>query len=323
MSSGLDKWNSPAWPFQTKPDARYDLGLIAGGEGVALMPGAGTVYYVDGGSSGPTDNSNDGLTADTPKQTLTAAMALVTDGARDVIVVLNYGSNGRAAEPSWPIVIVKSQFTWIGTGQDTNKWPLITATGSNLSAFELQNAGDRVNFVNLNIGGTGTAAGILITAAAGAWGCEVVNCHFGYEGSVGTNGIRVDSGADAPYLNVRNSHFGAALTGDSILIAGNSTRGWIGRPGNGNTFKPASAQLAINVSGGAVLEGIVDNLIFMSADTEGIGITMSASSSGTMICGNISNDAGADKSSNNPYLDSGTANAWFGNMWADVFTDPA
>jgi hypothetical protein len=61
----------------------------------------------------------------------------------------------------------------------------------------------------------------------------------------------------------------------------------------------------------------------MSADTEGIGITMSASSAGTMVVGNKANDAGADISANNPYLDSGTANMWAANMHADVFKDPA
>jgi hypothetical protein len=221
-----------------------------------LKAGAGKMIFVNGGSDGATDNNRDGSTPRMAKQTMTAALALVTDGQEDYIFVINYGGNGRGAE-TFPVTINKGQLHIIGQGNDMSKWPLFTSGDTNEAAFNFGASGGRLTIENLNIGGNGTSAGILVESGIYPWGVEIINCHFGYEGSVGANGVRVDSGGDAPYLNIKDCHFGAALTGASVLIAGNATRGWIGRPNHGNTFKPAAAQIAISVTAGAVLEGIV------------------------------------------------------------------
>jgi hypothetical protein len=279
-----------------------------------FMPvGGGKMIFVNGGSDGPTDNAYAGLTPQTPKQTITAAIGVVTTGKEDVIFVLNYGSNGRAAE-TWPIAMAtKDQFSIIGQGRHSTKWPLITATGADKSAF-LFTTSDRVTLKNLNIGGTaaGAGAGILVQAGGTPWGLHVVNCQFGYEGSAGKYGISIESGGDAPYLTVEDCIFGNALTDSSILIAGNATRSWIGRMGRGNFFEPATNQICIEVTGGLTQCKIFDNyFVELSDAADGEAITLSGSSAACSVMGNKATSNDKNVPTNNAYIDgsSGT-NSW-------------
>lgn len=281
-------------------------------EGTGILvndQGVGNVFFVNGGSDGPTNNALSGEDQDNPKQTITAALALCVTGHNDYIIVLNYGSNGRAAE-TWPIAMNKDMVHVIGARSTVgSKWPTVTATGANKSAFLV--TGNRCEFANLEIGGTadGSGSGILIDAAgSGIWGCTVHECWFGVADGAGSYGIRVTAGTDAPYLTVYDNLFGAALLIDGILIAGNATRGHIGLPHHGNRFHHI-AGIAINVSGAAGLSGIYDNRFSMAADTAGDAITLGASTSGTHVDGNRADFSKAAVTTKY-YVDAGTGNDW-------------
>jgi hypothetical protein len=277
-----------------------------------FMPvGGGKMIFVNGGSDGPTDNNYGGRTPQTPKQTITAALALARDGYEDVIFVLNYGGNARASE-TWPIAVTIDQVSIIGQGRSSTKWPLVTATGANASAFNL--TGNRITIKNLNIGGTsgGTGSGILVESGAAPWGVHIEGCQFGYEGSAGTNGVEVESGGDAPYLTVTDCIFGSALTDSGILIAGNATRGWLGKPGHGNVFEPATNQIGIEITGGAVQVKIFDNyFIELSDAADGEAIALGGSSAQCAVMGNKATSNDANVPTNNAYIDSSSGtNSW-------------
>jgi hypothetical protein len=243
-------------------------------------PGMGNVFYVNGGSDGPSSNGGTGA-RDDPKQTLQAALALCVSGNDDYVMVLNYGSNGRSAE-SWPVTVTKDQVHIIGLRATRgSKWSVATSGDAGTNAFTV--TGQRCEFANLEIGGNTTGSGIQIGNAV--WGTTIHNCWFGYADGVGTHGVFVASGADAPYLTVYDNRFGQALTGDGIRIAGNATRGFLGDRHHGNIFRDI-AGIAINVSGSAQSLEILDNDFQLLADTIGDAITLSAGTSGCYIAGN-------------------------------------
>lgn len=271
-------------------------------------PGMGNVFYVNGGSDGPTTNGGDASRSQ-PKQTIQAALALCVSGNDDYVMILNYGSNGRAVE-SWPVTVTKDQVHIIGLRATRgSKWSVPTSGDTDTNAFTV--TGQRCEFANLEIGGDGTGSGIQI--GNGVWGTTIHDCWFGYADGVGTHGVFVASGADAPYLTVYDNRFGQALTGDGIRIAGNATRGFIGYRGHGNIFRDI-AGIAINVSGSAVGLEIIDNDFHMKADTVGDAITLSSGTSGIYIAGNQAAFTEAAKTTK--YYVDATTN---GNDWGDNY----
>lgn len=251
------------------------------GNAVIGDPGIGNLFYVNGGSDGPSDDGGGGLDKDNPLQTITAALALCESGNDDYIIVLNYGSNGRAAE-TWPIAVTKNQVHIMGVRATRgSKWSVVTSGDAGTNAFTV--SAHRCEFANLEIGGNTTGSGIQISNPY--WGTTIHDCWFGYADGVGTHGVFVASGADAPYLTVYDNRFGQALTGDGIRIAGNATRGFLGDRGHGNIFRDI-AGIAINVSGSAQSLEIIDNDFQMLNDTIGDAITLSSGTSGCYIAGN-------------------------------------
>ncbi len=279
----------------------------------------GRLFFVDGGSSGPTHNNNDGLSPNTPKQTLTAALALATSGADDVIYVLNYGSNGKAAEPSWPVTISKDMVHLLGVqSMENSKWPVIQPDDDN---HALDITGQRVEVATLEVGGGATKAAIHVGSAGGIWAAYLHDLWFGFTGdSAGQDGVYVAAGEDAPYLTVDNCLFGNSLTRYGVHIAGNATRGMIGTR-YGNTFRLVP-NIAIYAAGAVGLAAIRNNLIALPSDTAGYGITMSVNTSGTIVDGNRAGYQIAAMT-NNPFRDlSVTANHWVVNYQQGLTVAP-
>ncbi len=289
---------------------------LADGNTVFGDPGMGNMYYVNGGSDGPTNDDGGGLDKDHPLQTITAALALCVTGNDDYIIVLNYGSNGRGSE-TWPIAVTKDFVHIIGVRSDTaGKWPAVKPDES-ANAFTV--TGHRCEFANLEIGGYSAGSGIEVSNPY--WSTYIHDCWFGVTGATaGTHGVYVASGSDAPYLTVVDCEFGASLTGDGVRIAGNATRGHIGKPGRGNIFREV-AGIAINISGAAGLSGIFDNRFGLLALTVGDAITMGASTSNTMIDGNRVG-YGKTTSAVEFFVDGGTANNWGLNYVGDAVALP-
>ena len=276
----------------------------------------GKFVFVDGGSSGPTHNNNDGLSPYTPKQTLTAGLALLDDSSDDVLFVVNYGANGRTAEPAWPVTISKSIVHVVGLqSMDNSKWPAVKPDDDN-HAFDI--TGHRVELAQLEVGGGATKAAIHVGSAGGIWALCLHDLWFGITGdTAGQDGVFVETGEDAPFLEVFDCRFGNSLTRYGVYINGNATKGILGKPGHGNRFLKVP-NIAMNISGPAGLDEIVDNLFSLPSDTQGYAITMSALSSGALVSGNKASFKIAAMV-NNPFRDLSNANHWIDN-WRQGLT---
>lgn len=314
MAGASGNPKSPAW---------YSGGLAS-----ALGPGAGSVFYVNGGSDGPLDNNFDGLRPDEPKQTMAAAIALCTSNNNDYVVVLNYGSNGRGAEAAWPIVVDKTLMHIVGVGTVGQKWPVIrpAAPGvGDIAAPAFSVTADRVEIAGLELGGGDTAGCIHPTDAGGVWGLTIHDCFFGVTGDgTGQDGIRVPAGSAAPYLTVYGCRFGHYVTRDGIRFDANATRCMIGVPGQPNNYFHHLPGIAINVASAVTEPGIFGNRIAIPANTGGAGITLAAGVLDAWIMDNVANFGDTDMGAN-PFADGAGAGAndWANNMQGVSLTQPS
>ena len=128
----------------TKSSVAYEKGILEFLRdmlGLELCCDIGNIYYLDGGSTGPADNDEDGLTRATPKGSLTAALALCASGNNDVIIVLNYGSAGRGLETSFPVVVSKDMVHIVGMGNPGQKWcTMKVAAGLRVNSGSVSNS---------------------------------------------------------------------------------------------------------------------------------------------------------------------------------------
>lgn len=294
-------------------------GWYSGGLAAALPVGVGNIFYVNGGSDGPVVDTNDGLTPATPKQLLQSGIDLCTSGNNDVVIVLNYGGNARAIE-TWPVEVDVDMVHIIGVANPSQKWPVVSvlapAAGDTANPALLV-TGARVEIAGLELGGGDTAGCVHSGSIGGVWATWVHDCFFGITGDgVGQDGVRVPATFDAPYLTVTDCQFGPFLTRDGIRTDANATRSCFGLPGHGNIFKVLPG-IAINLAAAVTSPTVIDNVIFVAANTAGGAITLAATVSGAYIDGNRAN-FGDTAMGNNPYADgaAGGANHWILNYQA-------
>jgi len=276
----------------------------------------GKIFFVDGGSTGPIHDNNDGLSPYTPLRTFAAALAKTVDKRDDVVFVINYGANAQAVE-SFPITVNTEMVHIIGIQcMDNSKWPTISSHDAGTHAFDITKG--RVELANLEIGGNAAGAGVHVGSVAGIWSTCIHDVWFGVTGdTVGQYGVYVAATEDAPFLEVYDCRFGGFLTKHGIFINGNATRGILGKQGHGNKFLKVT-EIAMNISGPAGLDMIVDNLFSLPSDTLGYAITMSALSSGALVSGNKAGFKIAAMT-NNPFRDLSNANHWIDN-WRQGLT---
>ena len=302
-------------------------GWYSGGLATVLGPGAGNIFYVNGGSDGPVVDTGSGLTPDDPKQLIQSAIDLCEDNNNDYVIILNYGANGRAAE-TWPIVVDKVMCHIIGVGTVGQKWPVVRVNapaGGDTASPAFSVTADRVEIANLEIGGGDTAGGIHPTDAGGVWGLTVHDCFFGVTGdSTGQDGIRVPAASAAPYLTVYGCRFGHYLTRDGIRFDANATRCMIGVPGQPKNYFHGIIGIAINVVAAVTEPGIHDNVIAVPANTAGGAITLGAGVLDAWVFGNVANFGDTDMG-NNPFADGAGAGAnnWGNNMQGITLAQPS
>lgn len=278
--------------------------------GLNGIPGLGRVFYVNGGSDGPTHNGNSGKSPSQPKRTVEAAVDLCTANYNDIIYVLNYGSNARAVE-TFPIAMDTGMVHLIGVGHTASKWSTIYSHDTNTAAILV--SGHRTEIAGLELGGNGTASGVEFSS--GAWGTYVHDCWFGVTGdTAGTNGVYIAAGVDPPYTYIEECNFsGYALTGMGVRITGNCTNGFIVK----NVFDMCTAGIYLDGAVGGVR--ILDNTIAMDADTANHGIYLGASTSGCMICGNRVFVGEASPTGTRALVDAtSSSNHWGANIIGDA-----
>lgn len=309
----------------------YNQSLLRDLLGSALgIQDIGNIFYVDGGSTGPANDTGAGTSRSAPKKLFQSAYDLCASGNNDVVVVLNYGSAGRALE-AWPIELSKDMVHIVGVGNDAQQWAAVCPpTGTAQHAFEV--TGSRNTISNLCIAGGDGKAGIHVSTGAAPWGLLVRQCEFGVDNASATTqeGILIDNGGDAPYLTVLDNNFrgtagaGGGLTGDHIKIAGNATRGRIGKPGKGNFFQGiANGKIGILLSGGAVGVAIEGNRFALEEDTKGMAITSNGSAGSCWINDNRAGE-NDDAITQVPYLETSSGkNQWGLNYMSITATMPA
>lgn len=290
-----------------------------------LGPGASNIYYVNGGSDGPTDDLGAG-TRDAPKRTLQAGIDLTTAGQNDYVVVLNYGSNARAVE-AWPVEVNKDMIHIVGVGTVGQKWPVVSVQapgGADSANPALLITADRCRVANLELGGGDAAGCVHLGTGGGTWGTVLHDCFFGVTGDgVGQDGIRILASA-APYTTVYGCRFGLFLTRDGVRFDGNATRCMIGIPGLPRNYFHHLPGIAINVVAAATQPGIFENRIAIPANTGGAGITLGVGVLDAWVFDNHANFGDTDMG-NNPFADGAGAGAndWGGNMQGITLTQPS
>ena len=279
--------------YNSKSPAWYSGGLDHG----ALQVGAnkGQVWYVNGASwNTPVgDDGNDGLSPLTPFQSITHAVSVCNDDQPDTIVVLDHW---QPADEIWPIVVDVGQVTIIGyAGGSYNRWIAIQ-TDENTACFSLQ--ADAVRIVDFYM-----VAGVAhpcVEFSGGKARCGIFGCTF----AGGTHGVEWGLNEAGFGTEIADCIFLTPLTAGGIEIV--SAAYTMIR--NNVFIRPAG--ICISIAGAANRSMILDNRMAIDSDVIGRGITLAAGPTEVVVDGNSA--FWGETVNNNPYLDSGVANA---NSW--------
>ena len=287
------------------------VGLIAPAGIVGGFNTPGTVYFTDIFNG---LNTNNGLTPDTPFQTITYALTQCTADNDDYIIVMD------AWNEATPIAVNITRVHILGLSNNPiTPYPTLTATGDT-SIMTITSTCNFVEIAGLSFGGGATMAGIH-DAAGTCMAANIHHCTFGHSfaGNTPLHGIWV--AANATGISIQYNFFygagntvggtitadGINWTGAGVSLGGIIAHNWLlGCPG-----------IALNMAARFIGGVIQENMIALDADTAGAGITMGATATGNLIVKNVATFGEA--AANNPYLDNGAANAnhWAGNMGPD------
>ena len=274
------------------------------------FPADGNFYFVDGVSG---SNSSGGLTPDTPKLTLTAAITLATSQNEDYIFLLAYH---QASGETWPIVVAKRSMHIVGVTSALEDKPHINPTGET-AALNLNGAtygSSRVQIANLGFCAGSTSGCIEINETC--FGVKIFDCSFGHSYTGAQDGILVNAPYDAVELHVKGCVFGKMLTRDGIRVVINATRCLI----ENNRFdEPATEGIYLGVSAGIANPFVLNNYFNMKTDEAGEAIRIGAGDGG-LISGNHMSAAKTDPT--HGLIDGGSC-SWGVNWYGVTATLPA
>ena len=295
------------------------VGLIAPAGIVGGFNTPGTVYFKDIFNG---LNTNDGLTPDTPFQTIAYALTQCTDDNDDYIIVMD------AWNEATPILVDCTRVHIIGLSASPERpYPVFTDTGGT-PIFQIAAAGNNSEIAYLDLGGG--AADASIECLNTSMGVTIHHCTFGFgwAGDTALYGIEINTNATAIYIgyNVFKGSGGSVagtITADGIRWAGGASS--LGGVIENNRFLGLPG-IAVNLLTQAIGMSVKDNVIACDADTQGSAITVAGACAGCLITGNkamFGQTAGG--MANNPFLDSTVAgtNHWSSNMKGAAFIDPA
>lgn len=157
--------------------------VIPGGAAIGFGEGyvGNQKFYVNTDSATyPGNDSNDGLSYNTPLLTIKAALAKCVDGRNDVIYIINYW---QASGEDWPIVINKKLVHIVGVAQPNLPYPSIHPP-SDTACFTIHENGSYSEIAYLTIGGGNSFAGISLGPASSPntkpEGVYIHDCTFGH-----------------------------------------------------------------------------------------------------------------------------------------------
>jgi len=310
------------------------LEVQVGSEVVAYFPGRGgeftpqgSAFYVDG-----TNGSNDynGLSPQTPKETINAALALCTTDKNDYIFVLRSGDQdeGGAVTSS---AIRRIHLIGVGNPQTDIAGVVIPADSAGVDAISCANgAFGYSEIAGLSLGGGATGCGgIGLHQTIGLW---VHHCAFGHRfvGDTPAYGIWSAAAANAENCLVEDCFFYGDANNGKGTIAGNGINLISATPPwnfviRNNIFMGLST-IAVRVT---LLGGMILDNTFMVPDAvngEAISIDVGQGSSlGCIISGNRAANGMLNAGYEfNPYRDltANTANAWSMNYRGNSVIEP-
>lgn len=281
----------------------------------------GTTFWVGGTNALST---NDGLTWLKPLTTVTAALALCTDGNNDVIRILDYW---RPSGETWPIQIDKERVHIIGSTQANLPAPTFHPS-TDKAAFAINKSGSYGSIENLTIGGGSGSAGIRLGGVTGVntkpEGFLIKNCLFG-QTWFGTPDHGIES---VEYGSIGCRIEKCTFLGDLKNVGGRLAENAIEFTTTAATnenlqivdcnFLGTAIGINLAKGPGAIITG---NRFLCEDSADGEAITLGASVVGCMIDDNRAME-GADTMSNNPFKDLGT-NHWGLNYRQGVSIMPA
>ena len=269
----------------------------------------GRVFYVHCWDGADTNN---GISPNTPFQTIGAALTLVGDKRNDYIICLETWQQ----EASWPIELGAAH-DYVHILGYTNPASLPVAYMSpddDNCTFNLSGV-TTVEIAGFNLGGGNSHGCIELGSSQRCW---IHHCWFGNADQIGDtplHGIFGPTG-NTGYLCVEDCVF----LGDNNTVGGGLTANGFHQIGGGawmtirrNRFMGCTIGY-YSLNGGISM--IYDNL-FVCPDVQGAAITLGANalSTGNMVTGNVAMEGAETAMAANPFLDNnvGDINHWANN----------
>ena len=270
--------------------------------GMPDILGAGEVYWVDGIGG---DDSQDGLTAETPLLKIDTALGLCTADNNDYIFVLDCYQ-----QDTFPIAVDKTRVHIIGIANPYGQYPVMLPTGDT-AIFTVGSSGIYSEISGFNLSGGAAHGCIELTGAVGLW---IHQCMFGGANAGGTpqDGILLVTGSTTSEALIEHNYFlgsgnaSGKLTRDGIQAL--STNPMTHAVIRNNVFQGCPS-IGVNLGGNAQSAMILDNKFALDANTAGAAITLGAGSAGCFIDGNHAN-FGKTAMAANPYVDGSAVNTW-------------
>ena len=260
----------------------------------------GRVFYVDNGAT-HTSDSNEGTDPNHPLTKVQAGIDKCTDDQGDYVFVLDcYNSD------SVPIEVNSGCAHIIGMSLPAN-WGWTVLAGTSDDVFEVSTHYNEIAGFSM-IGAS--KIGVDLQSCSFFW---IHHCNFAVGAGAIAYGIRATTGTPSEGL-IEECNFGKLLTSittngiDGALTSVNIRR---------NTFRQIAGDcISINIANvGCIYENYFANVI---ADTpsDGWAIQLGSGCTNGLIMNNYASTTG-NKTGNNPYKDSSTANvATLTNAWA-------
>lgn len=265
----------------------------------------GNIFYVDGPPYG--DNSNDGLSMDSPLLTIRAALDKCVDLHDDYIIVMDCYQ-----QETFPINIDRSRVHILGVSHWGGMYTQMFPAG-NFAIFTIDTKG-YIEIAYFSLGSGAAHASIEFIGAAPEGRTWIHDCWFGAQWT-GQDGIKI-TGGEHPELMIERCLFGKQLTQDGIRIESASTRTII----RDNIFREVALVgihvVAINTDLGAI---IGNRFSLPPQAAAGAAISIAAGAVGCLIDDNHAME-GKIITTNVPYVDAGGCN--WGLNWRHVTVCP-
>ena len=261
----------------------------------------GSNFFVDGSYG---SDSSSGNRVEKPLATLQEALDRCTAGLWDTI----YVTGGAVTGETTPWVLDKSCVRIIGdpyaVPQQSTNCAAIATGDTDTFTFSATD----ISISGFAIYSGATHAGVGFASVAWSQRNLIEKCAF----VVGGYGIYADNIADSPghHLTIQDNLFMGSMGAlGGISVSSNGSWELIQR----NHFDLLAATNILMNPSGVAAGRILNNTFMLSADAQGLAITLGANCARFMVLNNMANNNAVDAITANPFLDNGTTNVWCGN----------